>query len=352
MAQMSMADLLAKETKKLVKLTRGQEIEGEIIAISGDAVILDLGAKSEGVLYKKDFPPEQASKLQIGDKLTAFVIIAENESGQVVLGLHRASSKTGASARFNRFIDAQNNNQVLKGRGLEVNKGGLIVEVAGVRGFLPASQVALEQANNLDELVGKEISVKVIEVDPAQNRLIFSQQVHLSEEVKQKLELVKAGDELSGEVAGILPFGLFVRLENGLEGFVHVSELSWEKVEDPSVLYQPGDQIKARVSSVDLVAGRVNLSIKQLQQDPFAKLASTLQSDDVVKGTVTKITPNGIMVNLQDNLEAILPSQKLEPDSTYQIGQTTNFLIDTVDLNRRRITLSPFITSTKDLIYK
>ncbi len=192
----------------------------------------------------------------------------------------------------------------------------------------------------------------MIEVDPAQNRLIFSQQVHLSEEVKQKLELVKAGDELSGEVAGILPFGLFVRLENGLEGFVHVSELSWEKVEDPSVLYQPGDQIKARVSSVDLVAGRVNLSIKQLQQDPFAKLASTLQSDDVVKGTVTKITPNGIMVNLQDNLEAILPSQKLEPDSTYQIGQTTNFLIDTVDLNRRRITLSPFITSTKDLIYK
>lgn len=350
---MTMADLMAKQESKNLKLERGQEIEGEIILITESDVILDLGNKAEGVLSKKEFLPEKQESLKVGDKIKAFIVRSENEAGQVVLELYKtvATRGKGSNIRLDKFIAAQKSNQVLKGKGLEVNRGGLVVEVDKVRGFLPSSLVSLSQAANLEDLIDKDIQVTVVEVDANQNRLILSQKTTVSEEAKAKLSKFKAGDKVEGEVGGVLSFGLFVSLPDKVEGLVHVSEMAWEKVDDPSTLFKVGDKVEAQVVSVDTNTGRLNLSIKQLEGDPFKEKADKFVPDDIVKAVVTKVTGQGIILDI-DGVEGFIPSNKLEADETYEIGKSLSCLVDSVDIQRRRINLAPFITSTKDLIYK
>ncbi len=327
-----MADLLAKQDNKKSSsfLTRGQEIEGTVILISDSEIILDLGSKAEGVLPKKDLSPEQFSNLKVGDKLLTFVVVPENESHQVVLELHKTVITKGGkpgNIRLDRFITAKKNNQVLTGKGLEVNKGGLIVEIDKVRGFLPSSLVALSQAANLDALIDKDIQVTVVEVDPSQNRLILSQKTNVSEEVKSKLSKLKQGDKVEGEVAAVLPFGIFVTLPDGVEGLVHVSELSWDKVEDPGSLFKIGDKVLSQVISIDSNTGRANLSVKQLSQDPFKEKAGQFQPDDIVKGTITKVTTQGVFLDVE-GVEGLIPSSKMEGDVTYEAGKSLSCLVD------------------------
>lgn len=353
---MTMADLMAKQENKTLNLSRGDEVEGEVVEILAQEIILDLGTKSEGVLPKKDLSPEQAANLKVGDKVITFVLQTENESGQVVLGLQRTLPSTRGRGSFNKnwdkFQKAVDSKQVFKGRALELNRGGLIVETEGVRGFLPSSQVALSTASNLEDMVGKDIDVCVIEVDPNQNRLIFSQKTNLSEDTKKKLGKLKVGDKVKGEVAAVMPFGVFVSLEDGVEGLVHISEISWEKIEDPGSVYKVGDSLEAQVTSVDESTGRVNLSAKRLQKDPFAEKSKELVVDDVIKATITKISSQGVSLELANGLEGIIPSNKTEPDANYEVGKSITCLIDSIDTSKRRVVLAPFITSTKDLIYK
>lgn len=353
-----MADLLAKQDKKSYKVYRNQELEGEIVAITDSEIILDLGTKAEGVLPKKDLTPEQVANLKVGDKLVTFVTLPETESGQVLLTLQRVANIKGGSnqAKWQKFIDAMKNNQVLTGRGLEVNKGGLIVEVAGIRGFLPSSQVALSAASDIEKLVDHDISISVIEVDPSQNRLIFTQKIALSPEAKEKLSKLQAGGKVTGKVAAVLPFGVFVSIETpeftGLEGLVHSSELSWEKDTDPGQDFKAGQEIEAKVVSIESDTGRVNLSVKQLSEDPFSETAKKYHTDDVIKATVSKISNQGIFFTLDDNLEGFMPQNKAEGGADYKEGESVTLLVDSVDSNRRRILLAPMLTTTKGLIYK
>lgn len=351
-----MADLLAKQETKTesvaLKLERSQEVEGEIVAMTNSDLILDLGGKAEGILSIKEFPEDEAEKLRVGDKVKAYVVRAENESGQVVLELYKTVATKGKSnLRLDRFITAKNKNQVLNGKGMEVNRGGLVVEVDKIRGFLPSSLVSLTHAANLEDLIDKDIQVTVVEVDPGQNRLILAQKVTVSEDTKAKIAKIKVGDKIDGEVSGVLSFGVVINLGDGVEGLAHVSELSWDKVEDPSTLFKVGDKVSAQVVSLDAAAGRVNLSLKQLASDPFKELAKDFVSDDIVKATVTKVTGQGIILDVK-GLEGFIPSSKLEADETYEIGKSMSCLVDSVDEQKRRINLAPFITSTKDLIYK
>lgn len=348
----TMADLLAKETEKKLNISRGQELEGQIVQITPKEVILDLGLKSEGVLSKKDLPEDQLKSLKLGDKLKVFVNLTENESGQIVLGAHKSSSKSPSGAKWDKFEAALNSNRTFSGKGIEVNKGGLIVEVGEVRGFLPSSQVSLSQVGDIEELVGKDILVTVIEVDPNQNRLIFSQKTNVSEEVKDTLSKISVGDKVKGSVAAVLAFGVFVTLNDGVEGLVHISELAWEKVEDPGKLYKVGDSVEALVTSVDPNTNRVNLSIKQLLKDPFEETSKKYSKEMIVKGTVLKITSMGVFVSLEGGLEALIPSSKLDTSQKYEVGQNISAIVDNIDIVKRRIYLVSFITSTKDLIYK
>lgn len=345
---MSMAELMAQQDKKTISVNRGQELEATVISIQEHEIIVDLGSKAEGILSKKDLSPEQVLNLKIGDKLQVFVQRSENESGQVVVGLHRISNKAANSPRWAKFEQLKYSGNTVSGKALEVNKGGLVIEINGIRGFLPSSQITISDAANLDELIGKDLELVVIEVDTNQNRLILAQKPSISADAKKVLDSIKEGDSVKGKVKAILPFGVVVTIENALDGLVHISESSWEKVDDLNTLYSVGQDVEAKVLSIDPTLGKVNLSLKALEKDPFESKAAELELDDIVKVEVAKITPNGLFVNLANGLEATLNA----PETEYKVGDSVTVTIDAIDLAKRKITVSPFITSTKDLIYK
>lgn len=353
----TMEELLASQTKKLITVSRNQPVEGEIVAITDKEIILDIGAKSEGVLPKKELSQSQVEGLKVGDKLTAFVSQPENESGQVVLSTtHQVKGQLkGRGVSWDRFTVALNQKNKLQGAVLEVNKGGLIVEVGGVRGFLPNSQVGFELltkvSTGMENLVGQTLSFNVIEVDPNNNKLIFTQRGQVSEDVKEKLKEFRNGQKAQGKIVAILPFGLVVDVL-GLEGLVFIADVSWEKVEDLSNDFKLGQELEVSVIGIDEDLGRLNLSIKELQEDPFAKLAEKYPADEVVKAEVTAVSDAGIVFKLEEGVEGVLPSAKMEPGVSYEVGKSMNVLVDSVDIKRRKINLVPFVTSTEGLIYK
>ncbi len=367
-----MEELLASQTQKVVSVFRGQQIEGEIVSKTEKEIILDLGTKSEGVIAAREIPAQELKDLKIGDSLKTYVAMVENEHGQIVLSWQRSldfgrsgrldkqSRHRGGKSRGGKFIDwanfreAENQKRKLLGRVVEVNKGGLIVEAAGVRGFLPNSQVGFELLSKsgagMDNLVGQELTVTVIEVDQDNNKLIFSERGQVSEEVKEKLKAFKAGQKVSGKIVAVLPFGLVVDV-SGAEGLVFISDVSWEKVEDLSKIFSAGQELPVLVSSIDTELGRLNLSIKQLSEDPFAKLAEKYPADEVAKGEVVSVSEAGVAVAL-DGIEGFLPASKMDPGTKYEVGKQVTVLVDSVDTQKRRINLSPFVTSTAGLIYK
>ena len=366
----TMEELLASQTKKLINLSRGQQVEGEIVAINDKEIILDLGAKSEGILQKRELTDEQTKNLKLAGKIKVFISQTENENGQVIVSTtyqikqsrEYAGKGRGANPRRGglrsselRFIQAQKQKSKLQAVVLEVNKGGLIVEVDGVRGFLPNSQVGFElmskAGEGMDKLIGQTLSLVVIEVDSNNNKLIFTQRGQVTDEVKAKLKDFKPGQKVSGKIIAVLPFGLVIDID-GVEGLVFISDTSWEKVEDLSQQFSTGQELEVLVIGVDEELGRLNLSIKQLSEDPFAKLAEKYPVDEVVKATVAAVTETGVAFKLDGGIEGFMSTSKMDPDTQYEAGKSITVLVDSVDANRRRINLAPFITSTEGLIYK
>jgi ribosomal protein S1 len=346
-----MEELLSQQ-KTPVTLARGQAVSGVIVAVTGGEVILDLGTKAEGVLLKKDLPTSMLEAIKVGETVECFVVYPENDSGQVVLSPVRLGSKVTNMAKWNKLKESQDTKQLLTGTGVEVNKGGLVVEVSGMRGFMPISQANLSQAGNLEQLIGQQFKVRILESDPNQNRLILTQVVETNAADTELLNSLKPGEPVEGVIESILPFGLLVRLENGLIGLVHISELSWERTEDPTKDFTVGQSLKTQVVSVDEEQAKVNLSVKQLTADPLANLSEKYQSDDVVKGTVTNVASTGTVVTLEDGVEGFIPAESIEAGKVYAVGDTLTLLVDRVDVSKRRVVLAPFLTSTSGLIYK
>lgn len=352
-----MEKLLASQDKKFITLNRGQQVEGIIVYLTDKEITLDLGVKSEGILQRREV---ESQELKAGDKLKVYVVQTENESGQVVTSMSpqmKTSDRGNRGGRgifWQKFIAAQNQKSKLSGKVLEVNKGGLIVEVDGVRGFLPNSQVGFEllskASKGLQDLIDQSLNFTVIEIDQNDNRLIFSQRGQVSDEVKNKLKEFKAGDKIKGKIVAVLPFGLVVDV-NGSEGLVFISDVSWDKVEDLTKLYNVGNEVEVLITGLDEELGRLNLSIKQLSEDPFAKLAEKFPADEVVKGEVTGVSEDGISIKL-DGAEGFLASSKKDPDASYEVGKSMSFLVDGLDSRKRRVNLAPFVTSTAGLIYK
>lgn len=366
-----MEKLLASQTKKLVTLSRGQQVEGEVVSITQKEITLDLGTKAEGVIAAREISQLKLPDLKIGSKLKAYVYMQENEHGQIVLSLQKLVSAThleGRGARWNRahlrggrfmdwskFLQAQNQQSKLQGQVVEVNRGGLIVEVMGVRGFLPNSQVGFEllskSGKGMENLIGQNLTVTVIEVDQDNNKLIFSERGQVSKDILENLKKFKNGQKVQGKIAAILPFGLVIDI-SGAEGLVFISDVSWEKVEDLQSQFTVGQELEVLVLGLDEESGRLNLSIKQLTEDPFVKSAENYPVDEVVKGMVTAVSEKGAVVKLEGGLEGFLPSSKMSPDTACEVGKMLTLLVDSVDTQRRKINLAPFITSTEGLIYK
>lgn len=354
----TMEELLASQPK-LITLYRGQEVEGEIVTKNERELVLDLGAKAEGVISMRDIPSSKQDSLKVGDKIKAFVIVVENESSQAALSLNPVveikSVRGPKGSNWGKFQTAQNQKSKLSGKVIEVNKGGLIVEVSGVRGFLPNSQVGFELLNKaskgMEGLIGQDISVIVIEIDTINNRLIFSQRGKLEELVLKRLEGFKNGQKVSVKIVCILPFGLVVSVY-GAEGMVYVSDVSWEKIDDLNSFFKVGQEIEAMVLDVNRELGKVNLSMKQLMEDPFIKAAKQFSPDEAVKAEVMTVSETGVVFKLASGVEGFLPSAKMEPDTKYEVGKQITLLVDSVDARRRKVNLASLVTSTAGLIYK
>lgn len=376
-----MADLMAKYPTKPRQFDIGENIQGAVITITDREIIIDLGSKSEGILNKKELSPQDQKSLKIGDKIDSFVAGFDHDFGQVFLTKNRAQAISKQASRGGRvdvnaklwpkLSQAKDNKQKLKGEIVEVNKGGLMVALdqqflgkSGMKGFLPVSQLGfttLKKAKDKggwENLVGEVVAVLVIEVDPQNRKLILSSREEITPQIKEKVLSYQQNQKVLGKIICVVPFGIVVSIDpskelgtGGIEGFIHIQEVAWEKVENLDN-FKIDQEVEAQVLGIDQDLGRVNLSLRQLQKDPFVELVQKLQPDDVVSGTITEITQAGVNVALSDNLQGFMPAEKVEQGINYTVGEKINFLVDSVDQNKRKINLVPFVTSTKGLIYK
>lgn len=354
----TMEELLNSSNYLLNVPQKGQTIKGKIIAIGRKSMTIDTGGKTEGIVVDKEFDiaKDYITALHEGDEIEAQVVSEENNQGQVLLSLKQAAF----DARWDYFAQSMAKNEVLEAKGVDVNKGGLIVLVNGVRGFVPSSQFGKELVGKYMQLRGKTITVKAIEVDREKNRLIFSER-HVSEadEIAQKsqaLDSVKVNEIYEGVVSGVMPFGLFVTVEVPLEeaaegetkgqveGLVHISEISWEKVTHPRDYHKVGDRIKVRVLGLDDRTGKLNLSIKQLSDDPWVDIDKRYEVGMSISGTVSRVEAFGAFINVEAGVDGLIHSSKLDPDSQLKKGDSVTVNVESVDPDQRRMSLSLVLT--------
>ena len=357
----SMEELLAK-SDSLKTLRQGESIEGIVTEISKKMVLLDIGAKTEGMVVDREYEGayEIIREMKVGDKVKAIVISQENDRGQILLSLRRAATDKS----WDHFVQMMEADSVLIVRGLEVNKGGLIVRADNARGFIPSSQFAKGLQGKLEELVNRPIKVKIIEVDREKNRLIFSERhVSEAESLSKKadaLQVITAGDLLEGTVSGVMPFGAFVTvkvpmgkdLEAELEGLVHISEISWEKVTNPHDFFKPGQAVKVQVLSVDQEAGKLNLSVKRLKPDPWKDVDKRYAFGSKHAGKVTRVEQFGAFVNFEPGVDGLIHISKIPAGEEPVVDQKIDVYVETLDIDHRRMSLSMVLKTTEKLIYK
>lgn len=346
-----MEELLKEADNTLNIPSTGDVTEGVVTQVTRKMVLIDIGGKTEGLVVDREYDgaKDYIQKLNVGDTVTCYVLSAENEKGQILLSLKRAMM----DQRWNEFTRKMEAEETVSVKGLELNKGGMIAVLDGIRGFVPTSQFSKKYINAMDSLLGKNFDVKVIEVDKEKNRLIFSEryvsEADLIAEKTDALEAIKEGETYEGVVSGVMPFGIFVTVhvpldkkesEGKVEGLVHISEISWEKVEDPHALYAVGDSVKVKILSVDKTSGKVTLSIKQLTPDPWGKAAEKYQEGSTATGKVSRIAPFGVFVNLEPGIDGLIHISKIPVDRDLKTGDDITVVVEQVEPEARRMSLS------------
>jgi len=365
----TMEELLGQAGYAFKGFKRGDHVTGVVSEISGRSVYVDVGGKTEGIVAEKEYElsKDYMKTLKVGDKVDAVVVSPESDAGQIVLSIKRAA----ADSRWKLFEEAMKNNATITVKGKEMNKGGLLVEAEGVYGFIPSSQFSRAVIENPAALTGQLVEVKVIEVDREQNRLVLSEKaVTEAEEVearKKALGLVEVGKIYKGTVAGIVPFGAFVSVkigptsrklcgasksEQSLEGLVHISEISWEKVEDVSKVLKEGDEVEVKVIGMDEDTGKLALSIKQLSDDPWKAKAAKYPVDSKHAGKVVKMMPYGVIVNLEKGIEGLIHASKMPAEMVFVENQEIEVFVESMDMEKRRLSLGVVVKDTKGMIYK
>jgi len=354
-AATSMEQLLKQTGYHLSAPRRGDVLKGLVTEVNKRMVLVDIGAKTEGIVVDKEMEAasDLVSRLSVGDEIEVFVKHPENDQGQIVLSLRQAAE----DSRWGSFTEWMETEKPIDVKGLEVNKGGLIVQVDTTRGFVPSSQFSQEFLGRMDELVGKVFRAKVIEVDREQNRLILSEKaVSEAEELAKKDEAIKSvtiGDDLEGVVSGIMPFGVFVTVSVPLsgketsgkvEGLIHISEISWEKVEDPNSFYSVGDRVKVRVIGVEEATGKLNLSIKRLQPDPWSDIDKRYAVGSKHSGKVVRLAPFGVFVNFEAGIDGLIHISKMPPGKEFSVGEGVDVYVEMLDVEHRRISLGVVLT--------
>lgn len=355
-----MEELLSQTKSQSYGWKRGTEVDGIIVEKTRSAIYVDIGGKSEAMVIDREMKAAKdfIDGLKPGDKVKAIITQVENDKGQTLLSLKKAAM----AGVWGFFEEKMKTGEVVKVKGREVNKGGLVVEIRGVQGFVPSSQFGGQHIGKIEELIGRDIEAKVIEVDQIKNRLIFSErevsEAGLLKDQEEALNTINIGDELDGEVTGVMPFGLFVKVNSKadgkkitLEGLVHISEISWEKVDEPGQFFKLKDKVKVKVLAKDEKSGRLNLSIKQLEKDPWEGIAEKYPTDSKVKGSVVKIAPFGAFVKLGAGIEGLIHISKIPLEKSFKVGQEVNCYIESIDTENRRISLGLVLTA-KPIGYK
>ena len=332
----------------IVEFDDGDIVTGRVVKIDSDEVLLDIGFKSEGVIpsrelsIRNDVDPHEIVSLD--DELEALVLQKEDKDGRLILSKKRAQYERA----WGTIEEIKEKDGVVKGPVIEVVKGGLILDI-GLRGFLPASLVDLRRVRDLQPYVGKEIECKIIELDKNRNNVVLSRRAYLEETQREQrdefLANLKPGEIRNGVVSSVVNFGAFVDL-GGMDGLVHVSELSWKHVDHPSSVVQVGDEVTVQVLDVDLSRERISLSLKATQQDPWQEFATSHQVGELVYGRVTKLVPFGAFVQVGEGIEGLVHISEMAvhhveaPEQVVTPGEELWVKIIDIDLDRRRISLS------------
>ena len=342
----TMEQLLAEE-KPIVHLNRGDVVEGIVIDTEHGEILVDVGAKAEGVIPSNEAREEKemVEGLRPGDTILVYIASAENEHGQIQLSLKKAAQ----ARRWTALRSAAEDQTVIPVKVLDHNKGGLIVDAQRIRGFIPFSHLTSgpartaspqEVADELNRLIGQELQAVVIEADQKANRLILSEKKAQQEADRERktalMQQLELGQEINGTVSRIMPFGIILSLEGGAEGLVHASEVSWDKSVDFSAEFEPGQEMRVKVVELDQENGKINLSLKQLTEDPWQEVAKKYQVGQQLEATVTKITSYGIVLSV-DSIEALLKS---DDAAKLSVGDKATVYVKDIDTESRRLNVS------------
>lgn len=350
-----MKTLLEKHNVKIKSFKPGDLVEGTIVSLTFREILVDVGAKSEGIISGEDLADEKEAVkyLKPGDTIMATVVQAENDQGYLVLSLKKAEKEK----KWKDMVDAFNNGTTFEVKVLEYNKGGLLVDCYGLRGFVPLSHLdkghfandeakfaagsESELKEKLSVFAGKILKIRVIEVDQEKNRLVLSEKdasSGMDEGVKkEKLGNIKDGDTLDGVITGVMPFGAFVDVD-GIEGLIHISEIAWEKVSHPNKYFSVGEKVKVLVLGIDKNTGKLALSVKRLTENPWEKVGEKYPVGTKVKGIISKIVPFGAFVNLEKGLDGLIHVS--ETTGPLAEGAEVEAVVTLVDSANQKLALS------------
>ena len=346
----TMESLMAELGDNLLPFAEGDLIEATVLAVSGSRIWVDVSGQSLGFVPEREISTKAG--LKKGDKIYASVISLDNEDGNVVLSMKKADREKYWHDMQEKFDKAEPATIHIT----DANKGGLMTEIGGIQGFLPVSQLSPahyprveggdkdEILNRLRQYIGSEFLVKVINCDKEGNKLIFSEKAVDAEQIKTKIDKYQVSDKVTGRITGIVDFGLFLSLDPQIEGLVHISEISWSRVTDLRQMFKVGEAVEAMIIGIE--NGRISLSLKRLQPDPWVLAASKFNVGDVVSGQITKITPFGAFVSIEDGIDGLVHVSELsddhivDPGQIVDLGKDYKFKIISIEPESHRLGLS------------
>ncbi|QHU93572.1 S1 RNA-binding domain-containing protein [Candidatus Saccharibacteria bacterium oral taxon 488] len=345
---LTMDDLLAQASDSVKQLTTGEVVHGTILSIKKHEVLIDLGPLGVGLVPRREV--SMSNNYAEGDEVTASVVEVELDNGYSLLSMRKAARDRG----WDEVAAKLESGEIVTVTPYDANRGGLLAEYEGVRGFLPVSQLSAEHyprvgssdkdeiLQRLNVLVNKEIRVRILDADRKANKLIFSEKEAIKEGLAERFEKLSVGDTVKGIVTGVVDFGVFVNVE-GIEGLIHISEISWERVNNPSDYVKVGQTVEAKIIAID--KERLSLSMKQLTKDPWLDEVEQFKSGEDVEGTVTRITPFGAFVQLSPAVEALVHVSELggdgtDPEKVFTLNERKTFTVLEIDKDNRKISLS------------
>jgi small subunit ribosomal protein S1 len=341
-------EIVPVDESVLIDFKDGDIVEGEVVRIDKDEVLVDIGYKSEGLVpsneltIRKGADPHQV--VELGQRIEALVLQKEDADGRLILSAKRAAFERA----WNRIEEAYNEQRTVEGPVIEVVKGGLILDI-GLRGFLPASLVDIRRVRNLEAFLGEKLECKVIELNRSRNNVVLSRRAVLEEERKEERERIltslEEGMIVRGTVSNLVDFGAFVDLD-GIDGLIHISELSWNHVDHPSEVVQVGEEVEVKVLEVDRDRERISLGLKQTRKDPWQEIVERVNVGEQIQGRVTKLVTFGAFVEVAEGVEGLIHISELAehhvetPDEIVRSGDEVDARIIDVDARRRRLSLS------------